>query len=185
MSRDSALGAWADKIPKVDGHAGQPSWEAAKQDREPLTSAEMSQEMKGVGVLILIGLGLLLGGGCFLLWSLSVALGGEETIGVIVDYKRRMSRNGDLYAPVVGYEADGQYYEMTSSMATSWKAYEIGDEVSVLYSPDDPGSATINSFTSMWLLPMLLCGGGLAFTLGGLGLGAFLAKKAGRRLLPG
>jgi len=185
MSRESSLGAWADKIPQVSGHAAGPSWQAAPEEREPLTNAEMAQEMKGVGILVLIGLGLLLGGGVFFLWSLSVSLGGELAVGVIVDYRERPSRKGTTYAPVFGYEADGQYYENTSSLATSWKSYEIGDEVSVLYSPEDPQSASINSFTSMWLLPTLLFGGGLVFTLGGLGLGAYVAKKAGWRLLPG
>ena len=70
-------------------------------------------------------------------------------------------------------------------MATSWKPYAIGDEVPVLFSPDDPQSASINSFTSMWLLPLLLGGGGLVFVIGGLGLGTFVARKAGWRLLPG
>src|SRR5688572_20585000 len=111
MSRESALGAWADKIPQVDGNPAGQSWQAAAAEQQPMSREDMAHEIKGIGILLLIGIGLLLGGGIFSMWSLSVVLGGEETTGVVVDYQRRMSKGGDVYAPIVAYYADGYEYE--------------------------------------------------------------------------
>jgi hypothetical protein len=184
-TREGSLGAWADKIPQVAGHVGRPSWETAVTEQLPLTPQDMATEIKGVGLLLLIGIGCFLGSGILLLWSASLVLGGEETVGVVVDMERRRSREGELYAPIVAYYAEGEQYEYESSVATSWKTYEIGDEVSMVYAPDDPQHATINSFQNLYLLPTILCGGGLVFTLGGLGLGAYVAKRSGWRLRGG
>jgi hypothetical protein len=183
-TRESSLGAWADKLPRVDGYSEEPAWEEAVPERIVLTPAELSLEMKGFGTLLLISTGLLLGAALLLLLSLSSVVGGESTEGVVVDLRRQPGKGGETYAPIVAYLAGGDEYEIKGSVSSSFIKYEIGDVVPVVYSPEDPGDATVADFQQLWLLPTILGGGGLVFLAGTLGLGAYVIRKAGWRIFP-
>lgn len=184
-TRESSLGAWADKMPRVDGYSDKPVWDDAPPERTVLSPAELALEMKGFGTLLLISTGLLLGAAVFTLFSLSAVVGGESTEGVVVDLRRIPHKGGgESYAPIVAFLADGYEYETRGSVSSSFIDYEIGDEVPVVYSPDDPYNATIADFQQLWLLPTLLGGGGLVFLAGTLGLGAYVVRKAGWRIFP-
>ncbi|GIW72147.1 MAG: hypothetical protein KatS3mg102_1689 [Planctomycetota bacterium] len=81
-------------------------------------------------------------------------------------------------APVVEFTANGQRYRFTSSVSSNPPAYSVGERVQVLYDPEQPQRARIDSFWQLhllWLatgLPALVC---LAVP------GAMLALKARRR----
>jgi hypothetical protein len=49
-------------------------------------------------------------------------------------------------------------------------AYHVGETVNVLYLESDPYDARIESFTSLWLLPMIFGGIGAIFPAVGAGL---------------
>jgi hypothetical protein len=179
MSRETSLGAWADKIPAVDGRSGQATVPAA--DDGPLSPAELGLELKGLGTILLVGLGLLLGSGILLAMNLEYVLNGEPTEGVIVDHRRR-PRGG--LAPVVAYFVDGEQYRFTAKTSLSPEVYPVGQQVLVLYLPDDPGEATIGDFVQLYLFPTILGSGGAFVLVCGVGLGVYVVKKAGWRLLP-
>ena len=85
----------------------------------------------------------------------------------------------DYYFPVVEFSsADGPFHHVQMTEGSSAPSHEVRDEVTVLYSPERPWEARIQSFGStalMWILPGITGILGLAF------LGAVLAVG---RLMP-
>jgi hypothetical protein len=82
----------------------------------------------------------------------STALRAEGTVVRLV-----RSSNGTS-APVIRYQVSGQAFERQSRVSSRPPAYSVGDKVSVLYRPDQPGTGQIDSFMEQWFVP-LLCGG--------------------------
>jgi hypothetical protein len=76
----------------------------------------------------------------------------------------------DYYYPVVEYvSADGRSHTVHMTEGSSAPAHEVGDEVTVLYNPERPLEARIQSLGSyalMWILPGITAILGLGF-LGG------------------
>jgi hypothetical protein len=103
--------------------------------------------------------------------------------GVVVDMTKRLEYDeqdfnrviGETYYPIVEFTAnDGKRREVQLSEGSFPPAYEIGDEVTVLYEPDHPLDARIKSFGSsalMWILP------GITGLLGVAFLGAVFAVR--------
>lgn len=85
----------------------------------------------------------------------------------------------DYYYPVVEYvSADGRRHSVQMSEGSSSPSQEVGDQVTVLYNPERPLDARIQSFGSyalMWVLPGIT---------GILGLGFLGAVLAVRRFMP-
>ena len=73
----------------------------------------------------------------------------------------------EFYFPVVQFTAeDGRRREVKMSEGSDPPSHEVGDEVTVLYDPDHPLDARIQSFASaafMWTLPVITGILGLAF----------------------
>ena len=82
--------------------------------------------------------------------------------------------------PVVSYELRGEPYQITGTAWSNPPAYAVGDQVQVLYLPDQPRAARIYSWFDFWFLPALLGGVGLIFALVGSGVGYMLWKSVGR-----
>lgn len=62
-----------------------------------------------------------------------------------------------LKYPVVRFSTlDGQEIEFQSSTGTNPSRYRVGDQVTVLYQPDDPQQAEIQSFLSLWCLTIIM-----------------------------
>ena len=107
----------------------------------------------------------------------------ESAPGIVVDMTKRLEYDGndfdrvigETYYPVVEFTAkDGKRREVQLSEGSFPPAYEVGDEVTVLYEPDHPLDARIKSFGSsalMWILPGIMGILGIAF------LGAVVAVR--------
>jgi Protein of unknown function (DUF3592) len=67
------------------------------------------------------------------------------------------------YQPVVQFQHGGQRIQFADSVASNPPAYHVGDAVNVLYLESDPYKAGIDSFTSLWFLPLLFGGLGAIF----------------------
>lgn len=110
----------------------------------------------------------------------------ESAPGLVVEMTRRLEYDendsdrvvGEAYYPVVEFTAnDGKRRSVQLSEGSWPPAHEIGDEVTVLYEPEDPLGARIKSFASsagMWILPGIT---------GILGIGFLGAVIAVRRLM--
>lgn len=79
--------------------------------------------------------------------------GGEGTKAPIIEFKTR----------------SGEQVRLNSYIINHWAWYERGEQVEVIYSPDQPESASINSFYYLWYYS-LLSGAGLL----GVGIGLMM-----------
>jgi len=70
------------------------------------------------------------------------------------------------YYPVVRFSARGHQFTFTDGVGTHPPEYENGDEVEVLYNPDDPYDATIKSWKRVWFGPIWITTIGLLPILG-------------------
>jgi hypothetical protein len=170
-SRESSLGAWADKIPRVDG------WDSDWKDEpvvddSPLTPDEVAHEFKQIGILFLMGLApILLAAGLIAKdWHI---LSGERTTGTIVELR------GNRF-PVARYYVDGQKYRVTSSYTNRSGIYGVGDTVNIRYYADDPNQAVMDSLLQYYLYPILLAGAGSIFVLIAMGGAIYISRKATR-----
>jgi hypothetical protein len=96
-----------------------------------------------------------------------------EVPGSVIEMVRmRDSDNtGYLFAPVVRFKtAEGNTVEFESGLRSNPPAYRTGQAVSVLYDPDEPRSAAIRGFFSLWLMPLILGFIGSIFLIVGTGM---------------
>lgn len=103
-----------------------------------------------------------------------------EVVAIVLASSKARTGGDDLnsYAPRVRFTtASGQPVEFQASAASSDTGYRVGDRVAVLYLPDAPDNASINSFFHLWIFPTILLGLGGVFTLLGAGLGVLVYKE--------
>lgn len=93
----------------------------------------------------------------YIAWMLETE--GVSAIGRVI----RLDENSDgegaccTYSPVIEFTAsDSQTYTFDSQNSSYPPAYEVGEEVSVLYDPQNPQTAQINKWTERWLMPLIL-----------------------------
>jgi hypothetical protein len=103
-------------------------------------------------------------GGCFALigvgfaaYSVVFASGAERVEGTVTEMV-----GGNRKAPVVEYQVDGKSYVFRDSISTAPPAYDVGDKVVILYRPDDPRRAQIDSFVGRWLFAVIFTSLGLS-----------------------
>jgi hypothetical protein len=163
---------------QADANPGAAAWDRTIHGG-PTTPGDMSLELKGLGTLLLIGVGLLVGSGVFLSFHAKHLTHGERAIGRVVGHKAHYNRRARKYLPVVVYVARGQGFRVTGKTAAAMSMYPMDKEVSVLYLPDDPGDAVIADFMQLYLAPTIVGGIGLVVILGAVGLGSFAVARAG------
>ncbi len=83
---------------------------------------------------------------------------GETITGVVTSLEESSDSDGGccVYSPVVEFEANGQTYSFEGDNASYPPAYEVGEQVSVLYDPSNPNTAQINKWTERWLFPIII-----------------------------
>jgi hypothetical protein len=75
----------------------------------------------------------------------------QRTTGTVIAFVPRQGRRGPTYSPTVRFKAiDGSVIEFTESLSTRPPGYEIDEEVTVLYDPQDNRRARV--FKSTWRL---------------------------------
>lgn len=75
---------------------------------------------------------------------------------------------GVTYAPVVRFTGPGgRVFEFTESVSSNPPAHRVGEQVKILYRPEDPARARVASTTNLYLLAMIFGGiGGLVAVIG-------------------
>jgi hypothetical protein len=110
------------------------------------------------------------------------------TTGTVISYESHQDSNPKnsgsrwitYYQPVINFTAsNGQSTEFTSSDESRTKYYTIGDQVAVRYSKSNPSNATLDSFGSLWGLPITEAIFAALFLLA-----AFAVKRIGKRIKP-
>ncbi|MEH1824675.1 MAG: DUF3592 domain-containing protein [Nostoc sp.] len=103
--------------------------------------------------------------------------------GTVIDLVKSSStdkkgRTSYVYYPVVKFTArSGETTIFKARTATNPPEYIKGQQVEILYNPQKPDSAIINSWLSLWFLPAMLTGLGSIFALIG---GIVLVKSFSR-----
>lgn len=78
----------------------------------------------------------------------------------------RGSKGGTLYSPIVRWQPlEGEPRTLRSRTASSPAAFTVGERVTVLYDPEDPGEARIQAFSEQWLAASITGGMGTLFLL--------------------
>lgn len=98
--------------------------------------------------------------------AIAIPSEGEVTEIFLATSKARAG-GSDLnsYAPKVAFTTkDGTLVEYRASASSSDPGYKVGDTVPILYDPNEPERAKINSFFHMWLFPTILLSVGSLFT---------------------
>lgn len=113
----------------------------------------------GKFAFIPIGLMLVLGA-AWTVWSTKTWVAHAiEVPGKVIEMVRVRDRedSGYMFAPVVRFQTiEGSTVEFESGFRSNPPAYHTGQTVSVLYDPDEPHSAAIRGFFSLWLMPIIL-----------------------------
>lgn len=83
---------------------------------------------------------------------------GETTTGIVVSLAESSSSEGGccVYSPVIEFSANGQTYTFEGDNASDPPAYQVGEQVNVIYDPADPDTAQINKWVERWLFPILI-----------------------------
>jgi hypothetical protein len=125
-------------------------------------------------VFLACGIGLLIGGFVSVARTRAFIAKAVETTGEVVELEEEPATEpGEplTYRPVVSFVLDSkQRVRFKSMVHSNPPAYDVGESVSVLYEPNRPHEARIRSFTSLWLLALILIGLGLIFSVLGAGL---------------
>lgn len=141
------------------------------------------QEIPRWGIALCLGLGACLLAGAVFAWSVASearAAATESATGTVIGLVESRTRKiGDppSYAPVVRFEAEGESREIQGSIYSKPASYRVGDPVRVVYPPGKPGDAYIDSWSEVWLVPLILGGLAGAFLLVGVGLGFGRARR--------
>ncbi|PHJ57965.1 hypothetical protein VF14_28395 [Nostoc linckia z18] len=121
----------------------------------------------GVGTIITVT-GIIIG-----LNTRSFVASAIPTQGTVIELVQRWStdnkgRSSYVYYPVVQYTTrSGESTVFESTSGTNPPQFAKGQQIEILYVPDKPGSATINSWFSLWFLPLMFTGLGSIFAVVG------------------
>ena len=86
-----------------------------------------------------------------------VSKNGETTSGTVTELAESSAEDGCcVYSPVVEYEVGGQKYAFESMNASDPPSYRVGEQVEVIYNRTTPSKGAINSWSELWLVPVIL-----------------------------
>lgn len=119
----------------------------------------------GVGSIFLIA-GIIIGVNTYSYLSKSII-----TQGTVIDLEKRISKDSDgysyaLYYPIIKFTANsGKVTQFEANSGSYPPAYTKGKKVEIIYNPQEPESAMINSGFDSWFLPIMCTGMGSLFVI--------------------
>jgi len=114
---------------------------------------------------LLIAYGALAASAGFLVSRTVFWIGAESAVGTVIGWQEmkntsdtgRRLQSGHAYAAAVSFvAADGEQHEFVADWGSESRPYQHGEQVTVLYDPNDPQQAMIRGFVAMYLGPLLL-----------------------------
>lgn len=128
-----------------------------------------------IGLLfILIGFAVLLGGIFSILKVRRQLAGSAKATGKVVGFGTIQGQRGYLYCPQVEFQIPtGQTIKFQSEVGSQPPAYNIGQQVQVVYQTSNPSKAEIDSAMALWFAPGCMSLMGLAFLFMGVVLFGF------------
>ncbi len=119
-----------------------------------------------VGIIFfLIGLGLSVSGVFSIFKVRRQVADSVKTAGTVFGFGKIMGKSGYIYCPQVAFtDAKGRQIKFQSEVGSQPPAYNIGQKVQIIYQPNNPQKAEIDSVMSLWFVPGCTSALGLAFT---------------------
>jgi len=114
---------------------------------------------------LLVACSALAGSAWFLVSRTVFWIGAESAVGTVIGWEQmkntsntgRRLQSGHAYAAAVTFvAADGEEHQFVADWGSESRPYERGEQVTVLYDPDEPGRVMIRGFVAMYLGPLLL-----------------------------
>jgi hypothetical protein len=173
-TRESALGAWADKIPRVDGFTSPVQWDEKAVMELPLTEADIAHHLQRCGVLFLMGLGTVLVAIGLVALDAHILIHGKSTTGTVVE----MRRGRRCFSPVAVFDVEGHRYRVQSDAATGTPYFNVGDPIPVRYLVSDPREAAVGGYWQLYLWPTIIAAVGTAIMLLAVGCGMHTLHKS-------
>jgi hypothetical protein len=118
------------------------------------------QQIEIGAILCIVGFGIFASGGFWGISQKNFIASAAKAEGVVVRLEWEPGSSSDdssAHHTVVAFKsADGRDIEFRSGVGSSPLAHSKGDRVGVLYDPNSPSKAKINTFVSLWLGPIIL-----------------------------
>jgi hypothetical protein len=132
-------------------------------------------------LFLVIGLILLAGGARITLRTQSFRRHASAAAGVVVENVWSQDSDSSVYCPKVEFRTEsGRSVTFISSVGSRPPAFHEGESVTVLYDPNDPTHAAIDTVMEQWFPSMILCGLGAVGSL--IGGGWLFAVARSKRL---
>jgi len=118
------------------------------------------KQLTGPAIFMLVGLLFFAIGSGMTMRQRTLEGQGIEVPGVVVELQENYDSDGSTYTPVVQFKTDtGQSIEFASSYSSSPPAYNVGENVTVVYPPDNPTDAIIKGDGQFLHIIFMLMGG--------------------------
>jgi hypothetical protein len=123
--------------------------------------------MPDLGVLYCAAVPILLISAGMFLSSILFSLRAKKTTGTVVGYRTsRSAKGGSGQAEIVDFSGpDGKTIQFTEKVYRTRIIQREGHTVNVLYDPNNPSRARINSFATLYLIPAILAVVGIGLIL--------------------
>lgn len=142
--------------------------------------AKKDTTLTWMGILFSItGIGMLIGSFLSYNSTHNFIKNSSSTIGTVTELRLHTSSSSSsskssTYYPIVKFKTQkGESAELESNVGSYPPSFRVGETVSVLYNPNNPAEAEINSFGQLWFTAIFLLG------MGGLFAGIGLSLLAG------
>lgn len=113
---------------------------------------------------ISVGIIVMVGGLCWLIQTISFVKRAATAPGQITEMKVENDVDGTMYQAIFTFtDQTGKTHTQRSDITESNPSFQAGEKVTVLYDPANPEESKIDSFTTLWLFPVIFGGGGLVF----------------------
>jgi len=113
---------------------------------------------KSIGMLmVFIAVIAILTGSFSLIKTFNFISKAVKTYGIIAELHRSDDVSGVTYRPVFSFmDTSGNQYNVYSSLGDDPPKYKVGDKVPVVYDPEQPQKAQIDSFLDLYGLPLAM-----------------------------
>jgi hypothetical protein len=84
--------------------------------------------------------------------------------GIVIGLNLDEELNSSTYYPIVSFEFEGKEYHFQSNSGSSPPSFHEGEKVRVNFQAENPYEAKLNSFFSLWGLPLIFGFFGVLFS---------------------
>ena len=135
----------------------------------PEPSQTARQPDLAAAALLVFGPLLLIAGLVVLGWNMHFISRATSVEGKVIELVDTSSPgDSSQYKAIVSYEVSGTSHTGSSRWNTNPPAYEVGENVVVLYDPEVPSSMMLDTFFEKWFISVMFLGTGAFFAITGL-----------------